>query len=50
MCDYCALYLDKSESLGIETLRGAFKKTKQNNQAHQQFIYMFVNTMELEPK
>lgn len=49
MCGYCALYLDKPESLGLETLRGTFKKT-QNNQAHQQFIFMFVNTMELEPK
>lgn len=45
MGGYCSLYFDKPESPGLK----APLKT-QNNQAHQQFIYMFVNTMELDPK
>ena len=49
MHGYCALYLDRPESLGLEALRATLKKTKIIKPI-KQFIYMFVNTMELDPK
>lgn len=45
MGGYSALYLEKPESPGLES-----PLKTQNNQAHQQFICMLVNTMELDPK